>query len=381
MRGRRPVRPEELRRHGPRRPADRHVRHGRVRFTVTATDNAGNTDANSVSYRVAAPTRSSRSPAGRPAAPPTRSRPATATATARSSAPTGATWSSPRRPRTSSPDFIDGNGGAAGDVFRRDQQTGITEVVSAGLPRPADAGRPRGANGDAGTANTARAVSPDGRYVLFASDATDLIAGQDFPAGTQLYLRDMQAGITKLVTHNPAGLPGGDADPSGYGFSRDGKTIVFASKARSGRRRSQRRRRRLHLRDGHRRADLVRSRAPASSRPRQSRARRSARTGAASRSARRPRTCWPSRSPAPARTHTGAIWRPRRRSSSTANGTSRWRPRALSDGARISADGASVLFQTRPATSSRATPRRRAPTRPKRSSTGVTCPATPPPCS
>ena len=111
--------------------------------------------------------------------------------------------------------FIDGNGTneSRGDVFRRDLNTGITELVSAGLPRAGDDGRPRGANANAATDPTPRAISPDGRYVLFESDATNLIAGMTSPVGTQLYLRDMQQGVTTLVTHG-AERPGRPATPS-----------------------------------------------------------------------------------------------------------------------------------------------------------------------
>ena len=70
--------------------------------------------------------------------------------------------------------FIDGNGAGdgSGDVYRRDLNTGATELVSAGLPRAGDDGRPRGANAKSETDPAPRAISPDGRYVLFESDAT-----------------------------------------------------------------------------------------------------------------------------------------------------------------------------------------------------------------
>ena len=41
----------------------------------------------------------------------------------------------------------------------------------------------------------------------------------------------MQQGVTTLVTHGPSGLPAGDAAPSQYHFSRDGKTVVFTASA------------------------------------------------------------------------------------------------------------------------------------------------------
>ena len=134
---------------------------GEFTFKVTATDNAGNTnDRHGPPTGSRRRTRSSRSPAGRPAAAPKRSRPATPAAPARSFSADGrylVFTSQGHRPWA---DFINGNNGAESDVYRRDLQTGITEVVSAGLPRPADAGRPRGANDAADTSINAAPSAP-----------------------------------------------------------------------------------------------------------------------------------------------------------------------------------------------------------------------------
>ncbi len=200
---------------------------GSFTFKVTARDNAGNETTKSIDYRVAAPNRKLS----------LASRSRTDRLTTADGESDGAVFSADGRYlvfTSAATDlvagFIDGNGSDR-DVYRRDLNTGVTELVSAGLPRAGDDGRPRGANDQSETDPTPRAISPDGRYVLFESDATNLIAGMTSPFGTQLYVRDMQQGVTTLVTHSPSGLPGGDAEPNQYQFSRDGKTVVFVASA------------------------------------------------------------------------------------------------------------------------------------------------------
>ncbi len=158
---------------------------GEFQFTVTAVDNAGNDRTMTVTYRVAA--------ANKKLALASRALGAGAKVTTGNSTSEGPVYSADGRYLVFTSeatnlvtDFIDGNTAADGDVFRRDLQTGITEVVSAGLPRAGDNGRPRGANDEAATRPNPRAVSSDGRYVLFESAATDLTPQQNFPAGEQL---------------------------------------------------------------------------------------------------------------------------------------------------------------------------------------------------
>jgi Tol biopolymer transport system component len=84
------------------------------------------------------------------------------------------------------------------------------------------------------------AMSADGRYVLFQSDAPNLIPGQvDGNGFPDLFLRDRVAGTTTLISHaagkpDVAGhAPGGDFDPDSYNLdadiSADGRYVVFVS--------------------------------------------------------------------------------------------------------------------------------------------------------
>ncbi|MDA0183289.1 PKD domain-containing protein [Solirubrobacter phytolaccae] len=203
---------------------------GSFTFEVVATDNAGNEKRDTVDYRVAAPNKKAAlaSRAWSKAGDNLTSGNGSSHYPVYSADGRYLVFTSSATNLVES--FIDANE-HEDDVFRRDLVTGAVEVVSAGLPHASDDGRPRGANREAQTEPTANAVSADGRYVLFASEATDLVAGQDFPAGEQLYVRDMQTKTTKLVSHRETGLSGGDAEPHGYRFSRDGSTVVFSADA------------------------------------------------------------------------------------------------------------------------------------------------------
>jgi hypothetical protein len=74
-------------------------------------------------------------------------------------------------------------------------------------------------------------MSPDGRFVVFASAAASLWA---VPPGTveQLYLKDLGNGALTLVSATPAGVPG-DGRSSMPSMSDDGRIVAFWSEARN----------------------------------------------------------------------------------------------------------------------------------------------------
>jgi RHS repeat-associated protein len=78
-------------------------------------------------------------------------------------------------------------------------------------------------------------ISSDGRYVVFTSAATDLVGG--FANGNRgagdLYVRDLQQGLTRLVTVNQSGTASANLDESSDTvlLSSDGSTLVFGSLA------------------------------------------------------------------------------------------------------------------------------------------------------
>ena len=104
------------------------------------------------------------------------------------------------------------------DVFVRDRRMGTTELVSVGLSGAQG-------NGDGGFA----VVSADGRYVAFASQASNLVP-MDTNATSDVFVRDRRSGTTERVSVDGSG---GEADAwSGSpSISADGRYVAFASSA------------------------------------------------------------------------------------------------------------------------------------------------------
>src|SRR5207247_9725815 len=96
------------------------------------------------------------------------------------------------------------------DVFVRDRKTHTTTLVSAN-----SAGTASG-----GSISFAPAISPDGRFVAFLSDASNLVAN-DINGATDVFVRDLKTGTTTLVSVNSGGMGGDRASgllPAGDAF-------------------------------------------------------------------------------------------------------------------------------------------------------------------
>jgi Tol biopolymer transport system component len=113
---------------------------------------------------------------------------------------------------------------ATDDVFVRDLQPKTTTLAS----RAGDA--VGGAAADQGSGSPS--ISGDGRFVAFASDATNL--DENNLNIKDVFVRDTQAGTTTLVSRasGPAGTPsdGFSGDPA---ISADGRFVAFESEANS----------------------------------------------------------------------------------------------------------------------------------------------------
>jgi len=85
--------------------------------------------------------------------------------------------------------------------------------------------------------STPWAITPDGRYLLFASTATNLVSGITYSSGgEQLYVRDLLSNATTLVTlshdgSNMANRPVLSPRIGGHPISSDGRFVSFASTA------------------------------------------------------------------------------------------------------------------------------------------------------
>ncbi len=105
------------------------------------------------------------------------------------------------------------------NVYLRDRSNAVTTLISVNL-----AGT-NGGNGD----SYAVGISTNGRYVLFVTSASDLVAG-DTNNASDVLVRDLVAGTNILVSAATNGLPGnGDSDSAA--MTPDGRYVAFVSAA------------------------------------------------------------------------------------------------------------------------------------------------------
>jgi Tol biopolymer transport system component len=107
------------------------------------------------------------------------------------------------------------------DVLVRDRVTGTTVLAShaAGQPRVAANRRSFGFD-----------ISPDGRWILMTSSATDLVPGQIGQGG--VFLFDRVTGATRMVSHVPSSpVTAGNGAFDSPRFTADGSWVVFVSDA------------------------------------------------------------------------------------------------------------------------------------------------------
>ena len=112
--------------------------------------------------------------------------------------------------------------------YLRDLWTGTTVLVSASA-----------VNGSAVGSNGSEVISPDGRWVAFATGAANVVA-EPTNDQTNVYVRDIQTGTLTLASVNMAGTGGGNAGsglgtfydfPGGLSFSANGRYLAFRSMA------------------------------------------------------------------------------------------------------------------------------------------------------
>ena len=112
---------------------------------------------------------------------------------------------------------------ASNDVFVRDLVAGTTTLVS----------RASGTTGAAGDGeSTDPSISADGRHVAFVSGANNLVADDAKTVQTDVFVRDLDTGVTELVSR-ASGVTG--AAGTDYSFepsiSADGSRVAFSSRA------------------------------------------------------------------------------------------------------------------------------------------------------
>lgn len=114
--------------------------------------------------------------------------------------------------------LVAGDANGVRDVFVRDRALGATALVSVDST---------GAQGNGPSFWVA--ISADGRFVAFGSFANNLVPG-DTNGGSDVFVRDLVAGTTELVSVDPTGAYG-NAPSYLDGMTPDGRFVVFSSAA------------------------------------------------------------------------------------------------------------------------------------------------------
>lgn len=115
-------------------------------------------------------------------------------------------------------DLVAGDTNQRIDVFVRDRVAGTT--VRASL---------RSGGGQASGNSYDGSITPDGRFVAFESQSSDLVAG-DTNNVEDVFVHDLQSGITTRVSVSSAGVAG-NADSFRPSISDDGRLVSFTSYA------------------------------------------------------------------------------------------------------------------------------------------------------
>ncbi len=126
-------------------------------------------------------------------------------------------------------DLVTGDTNGASDIFLRDHQYGTTLLVSQGIDGNSATGadtaflnRPL---------NSQPILSADGRWVVFESLATNLVPQPDNNRETDLYLRDAISNRTFLVSVNEHGDAAGSGRSYSPSLTPDGRWVAFVSQA------------------------------------------------------------------------------------------------------------------------------------------------------
>ena len=115
--------------------------------------------------------------------------------------------------------LVDGDNAGFEDVFVRDTHGGTITRISVA------------ANGDEGNGQSCNpSISADGRYVAYASTASNLVANDGTTASTDTFVYDMFTGVTTRLSAGSLGADG-NSSSSNATISPDGSAIAFRSSA------------------------------------------------------------------------------------------------------------------------------------------------------
>ncbi|MBB4039185.1 Tol biopolymer transport system component [Microvirga flocculans] len=119
--------------------------------------------------------------------------------------------------QSSANNLVQGDTNNADDIFRKDLLT--QEIIRVST----NAG-----NQEASGSSISARITPDGRYVVFQSNAKDLVSGVN-DGGDHIYLKDILTGAISCLSEGADGQ--GNSGSSRAVFSPDGRYVVFDSDA------------------------------------------------------------------------------------------------------------------------------------------------------
>src|SRR5438477_3172456 len=125
--------------------------------------------------------------------------------------------------------FANNDTNDAPDIFVRDLASGMTTLVSVDVTGVSSAGVLSSWTRHRLSSNPQ--ISADGRWVIFESLATNLVALEDTNQTTDIFARDLQTKTTYLVSVNAAGSGSANAASDSPSLSLDGHLVAFVSAA------------------------------------------------------------------------------------------------------------------------------------------------------
>jgi|SRR5215213_1096866 len=122
--------------------------------------------------------------------------------------------------------LVDIDNNNTNDVFARNLQTGITSIVSCNASCTASGNGPSGINVSPDAGRLA-IVSDDGKRVAFESLATNLSSISDTNAQPDVFMRDLESGSTTLISANSANTASANAASRSPVISGNGQRVFF----------------------------------------------------------------------------------------------------------------------------------------------------------
>ncbi len=120
--------------------------------------------------------------------------------------------------------LVEGDANSHPDVFLKDRETGEVELISVAT----DGTQGDGWSGESfGSGARRMDVTPNGRFVVFESEATNLTPATPSSALTSVFLRDREMQTTELISFSADGTPSSAFTNGSVAVSDDGNLVLY----------------------------------------------------------------------------------------------------------------------------------------------------------